>query len=72
MYVCICNQISDKKIRKAVDEGATTFAELQEILGVANNCGQCAEYAKSLLNEYLMENWQEQALPTVIAEPSFA
>jgi bacterioferritin-associated ferredoxin len=51
MYVCICNQITDKQIRSAIGGGATSLQMLQDELGVASQCGGCSEYALSLLQD---------------------
>lgn len=49
MYICICNAITDSQIKEAVANGATSLADLQFDLGVAINCGRCAESAIELL-----------------------
>ncbi len=51
MYVCICNAITDKQIRRAAKNGVDNLYELRESLGVAANCGSCADQAQSILNE---------------------
>ena len=51
MYVCICNAITDKQIRKAADSGARTVWDLQNQLGVASGCGSCVETAAEILQE---------------------
>ena len=52
MYVCICNAITDKQIRKAAKAGATDLRALQARLGVAAGCGSCTEAASEILAEY--------------------
>lgn len=49
MYICICNAITDRQITASVARGATTLADLQADLGVATNCGCCAETAQEYL-----------------------
>ncbi len=51
MYVCICNGITDKQIRAAVARGVGSLEELQDELGVASQCGSCADHALSMLVE---------------------
>ena len=51
MYVCICNAITDKQIRKAAEAGATDLWALQRDLGVATQCGSCKEMASDILRE---------------------
>ena len=49
MYVCICNAVTDKQIRRAADEGARDLRDLRQQLGVATGCGQCATEACRVL-----------------------
>jgi bacterioferritin-associated ferredoxin len=51
MYVCICNAITDKQIRKAAASGVSDLWTLQKELGVASNCGSCKEMAMEILRE---------------------
>ncbi len=55
MIVCVCNNISDKKIRKAVDSGLTSVLELRLELGVGTCCGKCHSCAKQVLRKCLDE-----------------
>jgi bacterioferritin-associated ferredoxin len=50
MYVCICNAVTERQIRLAVDEGATTLASLSARLGVATGCGKCARMAREIID----------------------
>jgi bacterioferritin-associated ferredoxin len=51
MYVCICNAVTDKQIRRAAASGVDNLYELREALGVASCCGSCADEAESILKE---------------------
>lgn len=53
MYVCICHAITDRQIREAVEEGATSLVELQHSLPVAACCGRCADTAREVIDEHL-------------------
>ena len=53
MYVCICNQITEKDIREAAASGLTSLEDLREHLNVSGNCGSCAEHAQACLAEAL-------------------
>ena len=52
MYVCICNAITDRQIRKAADSGVRDLWDLQRKLGVASGCGSCKEVASDILREH--------------------
>ena len=49
MYVCVCNAITERQVRAAVDAGAATLDDLQFELGVATCCGSCAATAVEYL-----------------------
>ena len=51
MYVCICNAITDKQIRKAAEAGVKDLWALQRELGVGTGCGSCKEMASDILRE---------------------
>lgn len=51
MYVCVCHQVSDKDIHRAVSQGAKSLDCLSKELKVATCCGRCADCAKQVLNE---------------------
>lgn len=53
MIVCVCNNISDREIRQAVDLGLSTMAELSRDLGVGTCCGKCGSCARQVLNAHL-------------------
>ena len=62
MIVCVCNNVSDKAIRKAVEQqGVRTFIQLQRVTAVATCCGKCSGCAKQVLQQSI-ENYEEQML----------
>lgn len=53
MIVCVCNNISEREIRQAVDLGVSSMAELRRDLGVATCCGKCHTCAREVLSGHL-------------------
>lgn len=51
MIVCVCNNVSDRKIRQAAEEGMTSLADLRKHLDVGTCCGKCHSCAKQVLRE---------------------
>jgi bacterioferritin-associated ferredoxin len=49
MYICICNAVTEREIRGAVELGCTSIEDLGRDLGVAANCGKCLPDAKHVL-----------------------
>ncbi len=62
MIVCICNNVSDRKIRQAVDAGMTSMVELRDRLDVGTCCGKCHACAKRVLRECLEEASRAQPM----------
>ena len=56
MYVCICKNVTDRQIRKAVYErDVSNVRELRACLGACDQCGKCARDARDLIREAAME-----------------
>ena len=53
MYICICNAVTDRQIRNAVDDGARSVDDLHRLLSVGSQCGNCKDCAKQCLKEAL-------------------
>lgn len=51
MYVCICQAVTEKQVREAVEQGVHSMSALREHLGVASECGKCARCAHGILKE---------------------
>jgi bacterioferritin-associated ferredoxin len=69
MYVCVCNAITDKQIRKAAESGARNVWDLQRQLGVATGCGSCKEAASEILSE---SRRRPEFVEPVIYQPALA
>lgn len=53
--VCRCMKVSNGDIYKAVQEGATTFEEVQEKTKVSRGCRRCSDDVKRLIEEFVKE-----------------
>ena len=53
MIICLCNNVTDKDIKKLQEEGRN-LDEIQEMTGFGTNCGSCVDYIK-VLREYVDE-----------------
>ena len=49
MYICICNAVTEREIRGAIDLGSASLDDLQRDLGVATCCRKCEPDARRLL-----------------------
>ncbi|MEL8392513.1 bacterioferritin-associated ferredoxin [Escherichia coli] len=56
MYVCLCNGISDKKIRQAVRHfSPPSFQQLKKFIPGGNQCGKCVRAAREVMEDELMQ-----------------
>jgi bacterioferritin-associated ferredoxin len=53
MIVCVCKAVSDRHIKAAVKEGASSLRHLTRELGVGTCCGKCLPEAKDALQRCL-------------------
>ena len=55
MYVCICNGVTDRQIREAVEGGCGSVSELTMRTGCGATCGSCLDMAASMIDEMRAE-----------------
>lgn len=53
--VCNCLSITNGIIKEAVDSGANTLEEVQEITGAGTACGACIENVQHLIEHFKTE-----------------
>lgn len=63
MYVCLCQGITDKDIRDAINDGCSSYKEVIKALDIANQCGKCGCLAKQIVKETITEN--QLSIPAV-------
>ncbi|WP_020558724.1 (2Fe-2S)-binding protein [Thiofilum flexile] len=55
MYVCVCNAVTDRDIKKAVAQGHDTFDKVSCQLKVGSCCGRCQFMARQIIDEAQQE-----------------
>ncbi|MBT5560099.1 MAG: (2Fe-2S)-binding protein [Proteobacteria bacterium] len=65
MFVCVCRSVSDHQITDAINEGACSFEDLQDNLGVAKSCGTCSCEVKKILREKVGKSLASQGFQTL-------
>lgn len=53
--VCYCMGITNGMIKDAVDSGATTLEEVQNLTGAGTVCGACVDNVRRLVEEFVGE-----------------
>jgi bacterioferritin-associated ferredoxin len=56
MFVCLCKAVTDQEIHDAVDNGVSDVRQLEELWGIASNCGTCRDFAQHLIDARLAES----------------
>jgi len=75
MYICLCHGITDRQIRRTLEQGASSLAEVQQRLPVGSCCGCCVPSACELIREHAARERDPaiaQAPPSQRAEPAYA
>jgi len=62
MIICVCKAVSDRHIKSAVKNGATSLRDLTRDLGVGTCCGKCVPDAKAALSASLDGRGQPSVL----------
>lgn len=53
--VCNCLGVTNGMIKDAVDNGADTLEEVQDVTGAGTACGACLEDVGRLVNQFIKE-----------------
>lgn len=57
--VCYCTNVTNGMIKEAVDAGADTLEEVQQITGAGTVCGACLENVQQLVDALVRERNQK-------------
>lgn len=55
MIAYVCNAVTESQIRRVIDEGALTLADLRTRLAVTSECGCCTAEVNEALSKHLRE-----------------
>jgi len=56
MYICLCNGVSDKKIRQTVRQfSPQSFQQLRKFIPVGNQCGKCIRATRAIMQDELRQ-----------------
>lgn len=54
--LCHCMKVTNGHVKKAVEEGAKTFEEVQEKINVSKGCKKCVDNVKRVVDEFIDEH----------------
>ena len=68
MIICVCANVSERKLRAVIADGATTLREVERRCGAGAGCGACRNAIRECIRECRAETQtvppQQVALPT--------
>jgi len=60
MIVCVCEGVSDREIRAAIQRGADSLDSLGQSCRAGTDCGRCRQHLKGMLRERVAARSDEQ------------
>jgi len=72
MIVCVCANVSERKLRAVVADGATTPREVQRQCGAGAGCGACRDAIRACIRECRAEAQVASLELVPAAAPDFA
>lgn len=57
--ICSCERVYESTIRDAIEGGACSFTDLQNVTGLGRSCGNCRHLVERILREYAAEEDEE-------------
>lgn len=52
MVVCLCQGVSEKQVREAIADGATTRKKVTRVCGAGAGCGGCHQSIREIIGEH--------------------
>ena len=65
MIICICEAVSERRLRAEIRGGARTLRALRKSCGAGGTCGSCVCDLTQILRDEDREAAQQDALPMV-------
>ncbi|NTS77861.1 bacterioferritin-associated ferredoxin [Catenovulum sp. SM1970] len=56
MYICLCNGVTDKQIKEAVQSGCTDLSSIKDKMAVGNQCGKCTKNARKVIRQEIEQD----------------
>ena len=51
--ICVCKQVTERKIRKAVKEGRRRFVSVKQATEAGSGCGLCQPFVEDIIKDEL-------------------
>jgi len=68
VLVCHCNAVSDRSIRKAIREGASSLSDIGFASGAGTCCGGCVDVIDDILHTERVQTETQSAIPLPVIQ----
>ena len=51
MIICVCERVSDRRVREEAQRGVTDLRTLAQTCGAGSDCGMCRAHLRRMLKE---------------------
>ena len=52
MYVCVCNAVSERQVRRCIEDGIDNLAHIKRHCQFRRSCGSCSACIRAMINEH--------------------
>ena len=63
MYICVCNAIKERDIKRALESGVQTVSGIYRFLNRSPQCGTCAPFILKLMRSHRLKEQERDLLP---------
>lgn len=60
MFVCLCNGVTDRAIKEAIESGCDSLKKIQTCTGAMTQCCKCCDHCKQILESTLTNDTADQ------------
>jgi len=53
--LCLCKQVTERRIRKAVKEGRRRFVSVKQATDAGSGCGLCTPFVEDVIKDQLLK-----------------
>jgi len=58
--VCLCNFVSEKEVNKALQKGAKSIRDIEDLTGASSSCGRCKTALQEMLHTHMLTHVNQQ------------
>lgn len=52
MYICVCNAVTDRQVKKCIDQGMHSVGRIKKHFEFGSCCGKCSCHIRELIDQH--------------------